>query len=466
MDKNIRLGLKPLIVVLTVTAICVVHGDDEAALLDELLSDYNKLTRPVDKRNDSVEVVVDLVIVKIVNVDIKHSTIKADVIFKQIWNDKRLSWNSSDHNHVNYLYVPPDKIWFPNIILSNTFDGQISPSIPPLVKLHSSGTVICTSIGSLQSHCYLELKYFPFDRQTCSFRFVPHLYNSKEVTLSLVDRFDIEGGILFINFEWEILNTSAHVASTFFITLDLQHTATFIIEMERKYHYYLMMIVVPSTVISFLSLCSFCLPPECGERLSLGFSLLVALSVYQLLVGDMLPSNSKVPAALGMFILYNMLVVSSTIVWSILMINLKKYATMGYIPPSCIRKVLSNKCCHPGQRKRRELNMGTDINLPSPSQSYVNEVEVWGDETMDTNIMTSRNPQREEVKVPQVLQQITTRRTSMENSNEQRRNDTCHEQRKVTRQAITAINLKTKPNDNLEDLNEAQTTIPSSSHSP
>ncbi|XP_077990673.1 neuronal acetylcholine receptor subunit beta-3-like [Glandiceps talaboti] len=370
---------------------CVVHADEEAMLLNKLLSDYNKLTRPVDKRNESVEVVVDLVIVKLVDVDVKHKVVKADTIFRQVWHDKRLSWNASHHNGVDNLFITPEKIWLPNIILANTYDGKVSPPLPPLVKVHANGTVISTSIGSLQSHCYLDLENFPFDHQTCAFRFISHLYTCKEVTLTLGKQFETDRGILHVNYEWNIVKRSAKMASTFFVTPDKQCAVFFIIEMERKYHYYLMMIVVPSTVISFLSLCSFCLPPECGERLSLGFTLLVALSVYQLLVGDMLPSNSKVPAALGTFILCNMLVVSSAIVWSILMINLKKTAMVGCRPPPSIVKVLHSKSSLFCRREQKTTDGCLEMNLESLSHMYDNTVEVGDGETMmDSTLKNSQ----------------------------------------------------------------------------
>ncbi|XP_077990562.1 neuronal acetylcholine receptor subunit beta-3-like [Glandiceps talaboti] len=314
MKNEVRFLLNPLVMVLTVAALCVVHADDESLLLEQLLTGYNKLTRPVYNRNDSIDVFLDLIIIKLVDIDVKFNIIKADTVLKQ----------------------------------------------------------------------------------TCAFRFQPQLYNSKEVTLGLGETFDVDTGILFANFEWRILNMSTGVSSIyFFMDLGMKSIAHFTLELERSFPYYLMMVIIPSTTMSLLSLCTFWLPPDCGERISLCFSLLVALSVYQLLVADLVPTNSDGPSTLSIFIMSNMLIVCSTIVWSILMVNLQKNASTEHLPPLCIRKILSNKCCTPRRHKHKSAEMTLEC-LP---HVYENKAEVCDDDTLDRNRMNSENSRRKRVDV-------------------------------------------------------------------
>ena len=43
----------------------------------------------------------------------------------------------------------------------------------------------------------------------------------------------------------------------------------------------------------------FCLPPESGEKVSLGVTVLLAMTVYQLLIADAIPPTSEVIPLIG-----------------------------------------------------------------------------------------------------------------------------------------------------------------------
>lgn len=39
--------------------------------------------------------------------------------YPQIWNDYKLKWNPSDYDGVEFMRVPAQKIWKPDIVLYN-----------------------------------------------------------------------------------------------------------------------------------------------------------------------------------------------------------------------------------------------------------------------------------------------------------------------------------------------------------
>ena len=51
-------------------------------------------------------------------------------------------------------------------------------------------------------------------------------------------------------------------------------------------------LVVPSAVLAMLSNLMFFLPPESGERVSLGITVLLSFSVFQFMMMDKMPDNS------------------------------------------------------------------------------------------------------------------------------------------------------------------------------
>jgi len=62
--------------------------------------------------------------------------------------------------------------------------------------------------------------------------------------------------------------------------------------MNRRYTFYLMNIIVPCSLLSVLILMVFLVPPEAGEKISVGISVLLAFTVFLLMLADSVPRTS------------------------------------------------------------------------------------------------------------------------------------------------------------------------------
>ncbi len=62
--------------------------------------------------------------------------------------------------------------------------------------------------------------------------------------------------------------------------------------MERKSLYSVVNILLPVVLMSLIDLLVFILPPESGEKISLGITVLLAYSVFMLVISETLPRNS------------------------------------------------------------------------------------------------------------------------------------------------------------------------------
>lgn len=71
------------------------------------------------------------------------------------------------------------------------------------------------------------------------------------------------------------------------------------VHLRRRYYYYLVNLVVPCSLIAVMVLLSFVLPPEAGERISLGITVLMAMAIFQELTSEKLPVESKFTPLLG-----------------------------------------------------------------------------------------------------------------------------------------------------------------------
>lgn len=66
----------------------------------------------------------------------------------------------------------------------------------------------------------------------------------------------------------------------------------FVLHLQRKPRYYLVNIVIPCTFLTSIALLVFWLPPEAGEKVSLGVTVLLSFSVFQLVIAGSTPENS------------------------------------------------------------------------------------------------------------------------------------------------------------------------------
>jgi len=61
-----------------------------------------------------------------------------------------------------------------------------------------------------------------------------------------------------------------------------------------------MNIILPCTLLSVLMLLVFCVPPDAGEKISVGISVLLAFTVFLLMLADSVPRTSLDVPILGM----------------------------------------------------------------------------------------------------------------------------------------------------------------------
>lgn len=81
---------------------------------------------------------------------------------------------------------------------------------------------------------------------------------------------------------------------------------------RRKTLYYMYNVVLPCMMMSVLTLLVFCLPPDSGEKIALGVTVLLAFSVFMLAIAEKMPETSESIPLIGesspsnKFVLYSL----------------------------------------------------------------------------------------------------------------------------------------------------------------
>lgn len=171
-------------------------------------------------------------------------------------------------------------------------DGRFEGSLMTKAIVRWDGTITWTPPASYKSSCTMDVTFFPFDRQNCSMKFGSWTYDGNMVDLVLVDHY-VDRKDFFDNGEWEILNATGQRGSR----RDEMYwypflTYSFIL--KRLPLFYTLFLIIPCLGLSFLTVLVFYLPSDEGEKLSLSTSVLVSLTVFLLVIEEIIPSSSKV----------------------------------------------------------------------------------------------------------------------------------------------------------------------------
>ena len=116
---------------------------------------------------------------------------------------------------------------------------------------------------------------------------------------------DVDLSNYVTNGEWELVSISIERNVVYYHCCPEPFPdVTFIIHIRRRIIYYIYNVIFPCVMMSTLTLLVFCLPPDSGEKITLGITVLLAFSVFLLRMGEDLPETSEFIPLLGRFELF------------------------------------------------------------------------------------------------------------------------------------------------------------------
>ncbi|XP_077869150.1 acetylcholine receptor subunit alpha-like [Saccoglossus kowalevskii] len=314
-------------------------AEEEKRLQEDLFRNYNKHVRPVRNISDTVVLSIGLSITQLLDVDEKNQIITTGVWMNQYWIDYRLSWNSSNYGGMDNVIIPFDWVWYPDIVLDNSADGNYELPRWKYTTVYSDGTVWVTPPGVLKSPCAIDVQYFPFDIQECHMSFGPWEFTAVELRLTPVEDFVVIENYVK-NVEWELANSSVLeiYEQNECCPEDAYSVVLYTLVLRRRPLFYVLNILVPCLVMSMLTLVVFYLPSDCGEKMTLSISVLLALSVFNLLIFDIMPPTSDTTPLIGKYLLFNMGLVMLSIMFSVIVLNLHHRSMRTCRMPQWVRR--------------------------------------------------------------------------------------------------------------------------------
>ena len=107
----------------------------------------------------------------------------------------------------------------------------------------------------------------------------------------------------FSNTEWKLLKFKAKRNVIKYSCCEEEyHVISVQITIQRMPLYYFFNIIIPCVWLTILNLLVFLLPPEGGDKISLGVTIFLAFSVFMLVIAGKVPVTSQSVPLIGMYL--------------------------------------------------------------------------------------------------------------------------------------------------------------------
>nr|XP_055030885.1 neuronal acetylcholine receptor subunit beta-4 [Misgurnus anguillicaudatus] len=313
-------------------------ADSEERLMKMLLNEtrYNKLIRPAMNRAEKVTVLLQVSLAQLISVNEREQIMTTNVWLTQNWNDYRLSWDPAEYEGIDKLRIPSKHIWLPDIVLYNNADGTYEVTVFTNAIVLFNGSIAWLPPAIYKSACKIEVKHFPFDQQNCTLKFRSWTYDHTEIDLVLrsgvasMDDFTPSG-------EWDILALPGRRTVNPHDDTYVDLTYDFII--KRKPLFYTINLIIPCVLITSLAILVFYLPSDCGEKMTLCISVLLALTVFLLLISKIVPPTSLDVPLIGKYLMFTMVLVTFSIITSVCVLNVHHRSPSTHTMPAWVKLV-------------------------------------------------------------------------------------------------------------------------------
>ncbi|XP_044035404.1 5-hydroxytryptamine receptor 3A-like [Siniperca chuatsi] len=268
-------------------------------------NDLYTMARPVKNYTSTTNVHLQMLFYGILDVkEIDQAFVPYVWIFMS-WENEHISWHPRDFCGLDRVIVPTYVLWKPDLaieeILHHTVDyadlcfmvlltisyvkfhlkhkafaimcvclfsyrtemDKAPPS--PYLYISFSGRVSIVNDMMLASTCKMHIYKFPFDIQSCDLSFKSAIYPG--LTNKTVDNFGFKQSVI-----------------------------VYTVTMKRRSVFYIVNFLLPILFFLCLDLASFLISDRGGEKLSFKVTVLLAVTVMQLILNEILPSSSdKIP---------------------------------------------------------------------------------------------------------------------------------------------------------------------------
>ncbi|EFO95637.1 CRE-LGC-9 protein [Caenorhabditis remanei] len=331
-------------------------------LIETIQRRYDKRVRPFAETNRPV--IVHMTIVLGILTEVRENQQVASFVISHVqkWRDPKLAWNPADHSGLTQVVMPRSLVWVPKLFIYNSMDTKDMLTDDRYdVRIQHTGHVKVNSPQFVSTLCRINIDLFPFDTQFCAIALASPLLSVEEMDVNAtqppVDSY-FSG-----NAEWQVMNVTVKQMK-FMEEGEYRAEVHYILHLNRRPTYYITVIVVPTFLISALSILGIFSPgsndgPR-NEKVSLGLGSLLAMTVLLDIVAGAMPKSDAIPL-LGYYIMLVILLCAIGVAVSMAMLSMSRSCiqTSKMPPPHYYRLLFLNVC---RVVKQNGVNSGVPMN--------------------------------------------------------------------------------------------------------
>ena len=140
--------------------------------------------------------------------------------------------------------------------------------------------------------------------------------------------------------EWDIMNVPGYKQFIKYAGSGVKFPEiTFSIHLRRKFLFYTTNLIMPLMAHAFLTITVFYLPSASKQKVPLCISILLSLTVYFLMLNDIMPTTSMVIPLLAQYLMFTMLLVTISVVGTGITLNVHFRSSATHSMPSWMKKI-------------------------------------------------------------------------------------------------------------------------------
>ncbi|KAI6213600.1 Neur-chan-memb domain-containing protein [Aphelenchoides besseyi] len=251
-------------------------------LYHDILRNYDKSARPTRHPN------------QIFKLDAVANTISLSGSFELYWQDEWLKWNPEKYEGAVEVFLPSSKIWLPELSLYYSVSMASNLVSNNDARVNYTGHVRWYLPYSTESLCSsVDVKFFPFDRQSCVLMFGSWAHSNESIAFSLYSH-NLRNG----NLIWNDLTFLLKVSYTIIWQVPPLYWDMILIELvvQRQSFYYIFNLVIPSGIIVTVAVIGFHTPSTSAHvrdaKFRLGIMTLMSMSAVSVAIVQEVPKFS------------------------------------------------------------------------------------------------------------------------------------------------------------------------------
>ncbi|KAF1373666.1 hypothetical protein PFLUV_G00241320 [Perca fluviatilis] len=271
-------------------------------------NDTYTITRPVKDFNTTTRVHLQMAIYGVLDVRERDQTFVPYVWIYMKWRNEHIRWRPLNYCGIEQVVVPTELLWKPDLTIEEMTEKDKAPPSPYLT-IDYNGYITLRNDLMIVSTCKMQVYKFPFDIQSCNLSFKSAVYSDDEIMFETIEdvfkNTEWTHQLMRTQYEWLFISMTVNIKTVTDLIFN-QSMIVYTIKMRRRSILYIANFLVPIMFFFCLDLASFLISDSGGEKLGFKVTVLLAVTVMQLLLNEILPSSSdRVPLiavfCIGMF---------------------------------------------------------------------------------------------------------------------------------------------------------------------